>query len=334
MLDTFMKDILLRSRPFEYLNSSELETLLPYCKIVSFAPNEIIIKQGNENNKMYFIIEGEAIALARVLGKGMIPISNLTEGDFFGEISLIEQEVCTETVIAEKNIQCIVMTSHYFDTLSLIFPDIKYKITRSILEIICERMHRVFDKIKERLDKSVISSWYSFNEMTQSYIKTKSIAFSDLSIDQEQLYEIEIFTQFNNKDFNELLNYAKLVSAGTKHTLMYKDDQDTSSYIIIHGALEASIIKDDKRVKLAILSPGDLFGGITYCTGYPTAISYSTRERTILLEFKASQLKKLKKNNILVWYQYYNLISHSIVKMEKAADKLYIRLNSEIVVSE
>ena len=62
-----------------------------------YSGGEIVIRQGEEGNCMYVILEGKVEVLSETDGK-LVRLAVLERGDFFGEMAIFHSEVRTATV--------------------------------------------------------------------------------------------------------------------------------------------------------------------------------------------------------------------------------------------
>jgi CRP-like cAMP-binding protein len=86
---------------FGGLSDAELLVIKPFLEEQSFEAQETILAQGQPNNKVHFIVEGE-VAIVRqseTNKKQSRIITTLKSGDSFGEMELIDVECCAATVI-------------------------------------------------------------------------------------------------------------------------------------------------------------------------------------------------------------------------------------------
>jgi len=329
-MNNSIQQTLLTTRPFKYLTHEEIDLIVIYCEIVNFKAHELILQQGQKNNRLYIILTGCVQMSAQVLGYGRVSFTHLNAGKFVGAESLIENEVSMSTVIAETETECFVMTQEYFHMLSLFLPEISFKITTAIIENVSHDLDIIFSKIKAYMHESDMgSSWFNLDEVSRSYVTPKSIKFIESKIKKDELFQLENLKSFTKKEFNTLLDLASVIEVDRDRTLIAENKKKDAYYIIVQGAIEASIMQNKKRAKVAILGPGEILGDICYLDQCPSVIHHTTRERVILLEFTAQDLESLRQNHILIWYKFYNLIGKSFIAMEKSADKLFIRFNSE-----
>lgn len=86
---------------FGGLNDADLVCIRPFLQEQSYAAQETILKQGEPNNKVHFIVQGE-VAIVRqseTNKKQSRIITTLKSGDSFGEMELIDIQNCAATVI-------------------------------------------------------------------------------------------------------------------------------------------------------------------------------------------------------------------------------------------
>ncbi len=100
---------------FERLDASDLETLRSLWAPRTFGPGEIIFHVGDKGSSM-FIIEGGIVDInvPDELYKEQVNVSVLHEGDFFGEISLLDGLPRTATAQARVETRLLVMDREDF----------------------------------------------------------------------------------------------------------------------------------------------------------------------------------------------------------------------------
>jgi len=84
-----------------------------------FGHNEVIIKEGDDADGMYFILDGEV----EVRESDNLCIT-LKAGDFFGEIALLKDGKRTATVVAKKRCEMLELTTYDFNKLMRSKPQI------------------------------------------------------------------------------------------------------------------------------------------------------------------------------------------------------------------
>jgi CRP-like cAMP-binding protein len=87
----------------------ELQFLASRADEVDAAAGQTLIRQGTPSDTFYILLEGEAEV--QVDGQ---PLPVLREGDFFGEISMLDRGPATATVVATTPARLMVMSHAQF----------------------------------------------------------------------------------------------------------------------------------------------------------------------------------------------------------------------------
>jgi small-conductance mechanosensitive channel/CRP-like cAMP-binding protein len=99
--------IILRQQPlFKCLNDQQLDSLLPRGKVIHFGHGETIIRQGDNGDSMFIIVEGEAHVVAERSGQTKL-VATVKSGDCFGEMSLLTGEMRSATITANSDCEVV-----------------------------------------------------------------------------------------------------------------------------------------------------------------------------------------------------------------------------------
>ena len=112
---------------FSNLSQRHLREISKHADQSSAKAGNILAEQGKIGWEFIFIVEGKA----RVEKNGKV-IRQLSGGDFLGEISLIDGEPRTATVIAETDMILLVVNKTSFDHLLDKVPGLQRKILISL----------------------------------------------------------------------------------------------------------------------------------------------------------------------------------------------------------
>ena len=116
---------------FEGLSRKELTELARTTEDMEVPAGKVLCKEGELGHEFFVIIEGEAEVTRR--GK---QLATSTSGDFFGEISLLENSPRVATVTAKTRLRFFVLTSHDFRHLL----DENPKVERKVLHALARRV--------------------------------------------------------------------------------------------------------------------------------------------------------------------------------------------------
>jgi len=99
-------DILRRTPIFRLLDDPDLFELGARLHHLSFGPGELIIRQGDEGDSMYFVTSGQVEINYTGSDRSEVRINVLSAGDFFGEASLLTGEIRNANATALSRVDC------------------------------------------------------------------------------------------------------------------------------------------------------------------------------------------------------------------------------------
>jgi CRP/FNR family transcriptional regulator/CRP/FNR family cyclic AMP-dependent transcriptional regulator len=126
-------DLLKKVPMFSNLSQRHLREIGKHADQTKVEAGRVLAQQEKKGWEFIFIVDGKA----RVEKDGKV-IRQLSEGDFFGEISLIDGEPRTATVTAETEMILLVVHKTSFDHLLDTIPGLQ----RKILIALCNYIRR------------------------------------------------------------------------------------------------------------------------------------------------------------------------------------------------
>ncbi|PSC03292.1 cyclic nucleotide-binding protein [Alsobacter soli] len=97
-----LKAFLIATPFFGGLSDPSLELLIAMLVERRFEPGAAVVREGEPGRSMYIVRSGE-LAVSKLGDAGrLIPMTRLGPGDFFGEMTLIEAQNRSATVVAES----------------------------------------------------------------------------------------------------------------------------------------------------------------------------------------------------------------------------------------
>ena len=94
---------------FSSLNKKELAMIARASDVVSVAPGTEIVKEGDFGHEFYLILDGAAM-----VRRGGRKVAQLAEGDYFGELALLDRGPRSATVAAEGTVELLVIGQREF----------------------------------------------------------------------------------------------------------------------------------------------------------------------------------------------------------------------------
>jgi CRP-like cAMP-binding protein len=120
-------DALGRAPLFEALSRDELKELAKLSEDLEVPEGKVLCREGETAQEFFVIVDGEV----DVTQDGE-RVATLSDGDFFGEIALLEDIPRTATVTAKAPLRFFVLTRQAFWSLIERQPDVERKILRAL----------------------------------------------------------------------------------------------------------------------------------------------------------------------------------------------------------
>jgi len=131
---------------FEDLNDETLENILKFCKNNHYHKDNIILFEEDLGDLLFFIINGGVkISRTNEAGKEII-LSIMEEGDYFGEMSILDGETRSANAVALSDASVFIINKPDFYFILEKYP----KITIRLLKDLTSRLRKA-DKLIESL---------------------------------------------------------------------------------------------------------------------------------------------------------------------------------------
>jgi CRP-like cAMP-binding protein len=135
------KEGLLKKVPlFNNLSKRHLREIGKHADQVQVETGKVLAEQGKTGWEFIFIVDGKA----RIEKDGKV-VRQLSGGDFFGEIALIDGKPRTATVTADADMTLLVVHKTSFDHLLDTIPGLQKKILISLCDYL-RRAEKTMDK--------------------------------------------------------------------------------------------------------------------------------------------------------------------------------------------
>jgi CRP/FNR family transcriptional regulator len=159
-------------RLFSDLTAEELAGIADRLSIRAFKKNEVILYEEDFNKYMYAILHGKVKIVQTTEDGKEIIIGMHQAGDSFGEISLIDGQGTTASVIAREDSMIAIITRQSFYSILHAQP----KVLESVLKMLCSRIRENVDRIQlltfnnasERMKRLLVKLARQHGEKTDS----------------------------------------------------------------------------------------------------------------------------------------------------------------------
>ncbi|KAG3153571.1 hypothetical protein PI124_g5335 [Phytophthora idaei] len=261
---------------FERLQPSELDLLCRRMTCVTFHPDETVFRQGDEGDALFIVFSGtvEVRVSQRILGEVVeVTVCELGKGDYFGERSLLNNDVRAATVLSKTASELV-------------------KITRNDYNLILKN-----DQL-EFLSRMQIANGIGVQRPAQrtqrEYIKVltkKKHARSKADIDMlsEYLQTLKFFRSLPKSFVRELCVVVDFLTLPAGACVFREGEVGDLFYIIFSGSVDVNINSKDfkgnmQMTKLVNLTEGSHFGELALMKGRGVrSATVITREECQLL---------------------------------------------------
>ncbi len=144
---------LLRRVPlFSGIESSRLKLLAYTSDVITYQTGQTIMRQGDIGDAAFVIIKGDA-EVSVATDSGPIPVAQLHDGDFLGEIAILCDTPRTATIVAKTELQALRIRKEPFFELLRQFPEMAVDMTR----LLAERLTRTTAELVEAQRRAAAS---------------------------------------------------------------------------------------------------------------------------------------------------------------------------------
>jgi CRP/FNR family transcriptional regulator, cyclic AMP receptor protein len=102
----------------------------------TYAADEEIVREGSTGTALYIVLRGRANVV-----RGTETLGEVSAGDFFGELALIEEHPRSASVIAATETECLLFPAWEFTALLEEHPEIAVPIMRALIARLHRREH-------------------------------------------------------------------------------------------------------------------------------------------------------------------------------------------------
>jgi CRP-like cAMP-binding protein len=126
-------------RFFTFLEPAEESALLAAATVKVFKRGERVLDQ-NVSLRAIFVIDSGSVRIERDNGGQLVPLAILAAGEFFGEMSFVDGERTSASVVARELTQVRIVDTGTVDNLDEVDPTFASRLYRSIAAILVNRL--------------------------------------------------------------------------------------------------------------------------------------------------------------------------------------------------
>jgi len=138
---------------FRNLNFAEAQNLAKICHQVGFHQGEVVIEEDSLGQALYLVEDGE-VKVVKGEGGDAREITRLGPGQLFGEMSLIEDELTSASVIATRESMLLVIHRNEFEEMLAGNSSLALKVYKSFCKTLSERLRKTTQELGKLRDSA------------------------------------------------------------------------------------------------------------------------------------------------------------------------------------
>ena len=141
---------------FHGLSSDDVDLLFELAELRSYPPSGPIILEGDRGEGIFVVASGKARVEKATIDQKQVVLATLTEGDCFGELSLVDRQPRSATVRAVGDTSVYGFPQDRLDAFFESHPEIHRRVLRNLTKITSQRLRWLDDALVQSVYDSVI----------------------------------------------------------------------------------------------------------------------------------------------------------------------------------
>ena len=295
--DLAVPEILAENPVLKALDPRGLELLLSIARPISYVPGATLLRQGASAIGTFLLRQGSADVVLELPGDDRYTVAQLGPGSVFGEMSLLEQGLCSASVIATGPIDGWFVAREDFRALVAQRSDAAIRVQHGITVALCAKLRALNAKLMAMAspDDRPVAGESAGGKSLSDFPRQRASRFAL----RDFLPVLPLFREFDADEIDELLACATALEVPRGQPMFAAEDAAAACFAVVRGAVEVSARRGSHMRRLALLGPGHLVGYMAVIDGRPHASSARARENSVLLEIPADDFLALYRGNSL-----------------------------------
>lgn len=133
-------------------NYSQIKILARHTSAFTAEEDVSIVREGLRESFMGLILKGQVRIVKHDMKKNEIPVAKLGPGKTFGEMAMIDSEVRSASVVADKPTTVLIVTQDSFFTLADENPKFGMQLILRIAKVISQRLRQTSGRLIDHLE--------------------------------------------------------------------------------------------------------------------------------------------------------------------------------------
>lgn len=213
---------------FTGLTTAERNQILTKVMHEKYKANEIIIRAEQGSTDVFFVLQGKVEISVRTNTGQKIYFELITEGNFFGDFSAIDDEPRSAGVIASTDTRLLRMPQETFLSLLILHPRIALQLMRRLVAIIRSSNTKIVDIAT----LTVIERMYNYYLTHGSRSGPHQLCVKDLPSQSDLAAQIGATRETVSRAINKMIS-EQIIMRGDKGEIYVRDNINIKDFISI-----------------------------------------------------------------------------------------------------
>jgi CRP-like cAMP-binding protein len=267
----------------EGLPEAELTELARVLRRREAPTGEVLWHQGEEAGPMLLIVDGRVSVTVRLPGDGTTEVASLGPGEALGEIPLLDGGAHSGTARVSEAATLLSLSRTEFAAMVSRQHPTAFALKRRIAGVACARLRRHLGLLAASLDGAPVAA--------------APAPLAELepcgAPDSRYVRRLASFRAFDSLALWGFLSAGRFARCPAGRTLVAEGAASPACYLTVNGAVEKSVVRGDRRIRIGLAAPGQAFGYEGLIDGGPAPITATARERALLLVLPADAFERL-----------------------------------------
>ena len=134
------------SAPLAAFDEEDRRILTGYGEFVDFKADRVLVKEGQRQESLYFLVSGVIHAVHKIRG-GLAPLGTIKSGEWFGEINILDPHEATATCVAHMDGRAWSITRNSLEQFLNDHPSLGCMLLLGVAEVLAKRARGLINKV-------------------------------------------------------------------------------------------------------------------------------------------------------------------------------------------
>ena len=265
------------------LPEAELVNLAGVLRRRDLGRGVVLWHQGDEATGMVLIMGGRVSVSLHLPGERAVEVADAGRGEVLGEVPLLDGGRHSATARVSEPASVLSLSRADFAALVVRGHPTAFTLKRRIAGVACQRL---------RGQLAVLAG--SLGEHAADEPALPPAEFEPCGPPHSAyVRRLATFRAFDSLALWGFLTAGRFVRCPAARTVIAEGTTSSACYLTMNGAVEKSILRGGRRIRVGLAGPGQAFGYESLIDGGPSPVTATTRERTLLLVLPDVQFQRL-----------------------------------------